>query len=302
MVTAALLTRVYWGELPYLQSFIRHYAGIGFNAFYIIINDRGDLAAVQEHEAFSELKCKFIVNDLIEIGASKTFNLNVNFNLVLPYVTEDYLLNADVDEFLDISEYGSIQNFIESNPSSVYKFQWLISNNDGICDPTLAFEGVNGKQMCRTDCIKNINCHYFEVIKPWRNKPAFTGYMLIHYWGRSFRDIMIKTVSQKNLRNIKNGSLSQLKWCDSPRGLPGRFKIMATMSRVEKSIAVPNWVEVDRLLESQMIRSMFDEEEENQLFRHYQLYRSSLDYDNQVSMLANKAIGIHEYIRRYLCT
>ena len=77
---------------------------------------------------------------------------------------------------------------------------------------------------------------------------------------------------------------------------------MATMSRVEKSIAVPNWVEVDRLLESQMIRSMFDEEEENQLLRNYHLYRSSLDYDHQVSMLASKAIGIHEYIRRYLCT
>lgn len=297
MLTVAVLTRVCAGELPYLGSFVRHYTGIGVNAFYLIINDARDADAIRGHEAFIGCNCRFIVNDLVSSDDSMRFNLSANFNIALPHVAEDYLLNVDVDEFLNVSPHGSIQGFIHARPVPVYCFRWLIANNDGICDPALAFQGVAGKQMCRTDHIKNINCHDFGFNREVQTKSIFAGYLLIHYWGRSFRDILIKTVSQVNLKTSKNASVPKLKTCGSPGELPGRFKAMAAMSRVEKAISVPRFVGIDTRLEEQIVRSLFDEKHEAVLFAYYQQYRDSLDYSRQVSPLADKKVGINDYLR-----
>ncbi len=301
MITVALSTRVYRGELPYLHSFISHYEGIGIGTFYIIINDKSDAALIQYHDAFKDVNCKFIINDLNLTGKSSKFNSSENFDTVLPHVIEDYLLNVDADEFLDVSECGTIQEFIRQNPSPVYRFQWLIANDDGICDPQLAFEGITGKQMCLTDLIAGINCHDFKLSRKLERGSILTKYMLTHYWGRSFRDIMIKSVGQKNLRNAKNGSLEGLRKCRSPNDLPGRFKILATMSRIEKPIRVASLVNIDGEMENKIVCSQFGEGDEARIFELYQNYRESLDYEKHVALLADKKVGLLDYLRLDLC-
>lgn len=299
--TVALIVRVYRGELPYLGSFVRHYSRMGITVFYVIINDKADEWCIRNHEAFSGVDCRFFVHDLSLIGGNKFFNLPNNFDIVLPQIRQDFTLNVDVDEYLDLSGFGSIQEFLAENPCGVYRFMWLIANNDGLCDPELAFHGRTGKQMCRTNLIANINCHEFLLKHEYGQEKVFKKYILHHYWGRSFRDIMIKTSGQTSLRNAKNSTVEAMKQCCTPADLPGRFKGMAAMSRIEKNIRIPNHVGIDLAMEEDLLDQCFTSEDEDRLWVLYKAYRDSLDYDTHVRPLADRVVGIHEHISNRLC-
>jgi hypothetical protein len=285
--SVGIVVRVFIGELPYVKGFFDYYINLGVSKFYVIISDVGDFEKIKSYLKDYEPYLSYKVNE--------KFILNNSFNLVLPELKEDYILSVDVDEFLHVAPHPSIQDYIAATGSAdKYTFGWLLSVNDTLSENKIAFEAKGSKQMCRRSLIQSIpNPH--KIISDPKAKEVPLSYCLIHYWGRTFNDIIIKCI-YGGLNNLKATSLDGVNKDIDKGKVPNRFKMMASLSRRIKTIEIPDFIteKIDYPLEEELL-ARFQKKE--RLFELYKKYQESLDYKKHVAIYGDvNLINLVDYL------
>jgi DNA-dependent RNA polymerase auxiliary subunit epsilon len=272
------------GEIPYIDAFIEHYFKIGIAKLYLVITNLADESCIKEYLKDTKYDIEFI-NSKLDETESITMD---SMNYTLEYIKEKYLLHIDIDEFLDIYPYNSINNLIEDINHDKIHFNWAITVLDGHCDTNLACRGMTHrnkpfKTLCKTAIIKNFtsNGHDFETLISIAGIKS-TNY-LIHYWGRTFNDILIKIIYGDRFKNIKSGKLQELIDMieyNSSTFIPVRLKMMAMLSRLDKTIPLTrNYIsgKINKDKETELIVSKLTGEQCAQIYKRYTKFREDFD-------------------------
>ena len=278
--TACLISRVYIGEIPYIKAFVSHYIRLKFDKIYLIITRKDEEAEIRSYlNNYDNIEYLYPLND----GDVKMLYMNH----LIPYIKEDYVLHIDIDEFLDLG-LNNIKTLFQESLYDKYHFNWAIVVNDGLTSTKVASMGQTHrnkpwKTMCKT-----------SIIEEWvgaidmKTKTGIEGhhskYNLIHYWGRSYNDLLIKSIYGNGFKDAKSCSLeSVIKYVDDPdvNELPNRLKMMAVLSRCDKTINLDNdyclkYTVVNK--EESLLRGVISLDQRQRLYTKYVEFRQKLDY------------------------
>jgi hypothetical protein len=284
--TVCIVTRTHIGELPYIKAFIDYYKRIGINKIYLVITKEHEISVIKDYLIMYEPFVQFVP---VQLKDEQSISMD-NMNHLLEQITETYTLHIDNDEFLEIAPYTNILTLIKTINADKIHFPWAITVNDGMNDMTKGCRGMTHrkkpfKTICRTDQIANFtsNGHDFDT-KTEINGEIHSKFPLIHYWGRTFNDILLKAIYANGFKNCKDSSLDEIVSClnnPDPKALPVRFKMLAFLSRLDKSIDLSNNYILDYIeysKEAELIYPIFSHIQRDALYVKYVNYRNNLDY------------------------
>jgi len=291
--TVAVAIRMYIGEIPYIKMFLDYYRNIGFDRAYLIITNKSETEMIQ---TYLQAYAPFIT---YIISPVRTIRLPILSELLAKAVTETYLLHVDVDEFLDISPHKTIAKALKEEPGSKFHFYWHITVNDGLSNPARAFDAHFSskphKTMCKTSLIKTWkDSHNCETLSPVLTIKS--RFPLIHCYGRSFNDILIKCMTGRNYvnkqKNTNIGEIIRAATTSSVNNIPNRIKMLALVSRVPKPLDIkpPNYASIDHDAEQQLI-DIIGQDKRNILFEKYKQFRAGLDMGAQVSQYYRRGLS-----------
>jgi hypothetical protein len=161
---------------------------------------------------------------------------------------------------------------------------------DQISDTTNGARGMTHrnkpyKTLCKTSLIKNFtsNGHDFETNKP--TEEVISEFNLVHYWGRSFNDILIKVIYGNKFKNIKSGKLDEL--LDTINigkntNIPVRLKMLAMLSKLDKSVPLPNDYIKDKIdleKEQGLIVTNISIKQRELIYDRYKKFREEFDIE-----------------------
>mmetsp|Transcript_44687 Transcript_44687/g.140049 ORF Transcript_44687/g.140049 Transcript_44687/m.140049 type:complete len:405 (-) Transcript_44687:303-1517(-) len=195
--TFAVFTRLIKAELPYVDSFVRHYRRLGVDHFYMLSNREKDLQVVEAYLRRHHSKAGFTF--FYRNGGADNILRSPS---LLPAVREDYVIAIDTDEYWLLPP--GIRSFLELTstlPAEIYYTNWQIVPNDNVMgqasSPLMTYNGCRGKYMAKRSVLRTL--HGLHVVKalPGRKyvERRDVG-RLVHFWGRNFIDIVLKSVSQ----------------------------------------------------------------------------------------------------------
>jgi hypothetical protein len=282
--SVAVISRIYIGEIPYIDAFIEHYFKIGISKLYLVITNLADENCIKEYLKHKSYAIEFINSNLDE-NESITMD---SMNYTLEYVKETYLLHIDIDEYLDIHPFESINHLVEHINCDKIHFNWAITVFDGNCDTNLACRGMTHrkkpfKTLCKTALIKNFtsNGHDFDTVTPV-NSVESTNY-LIHYWGRTFNDILIKIIYGDRFKDLKSSKLQELLDMieyNSNKFIPVRLKMLALLSRLNKTIPLPRDFisgKINKEKEDELVLSKLSKDQVQIIYERYNVFREMFD-------------------------
>lgn len=284
--TVSVISRIHIGELPYVNAFIAHYKRIGVDSIYLIITKANELEQIKNYLQSAGSFVKYIS---VELKAGESISMD-NMSYILQDISEDYILHIDIDEFLDVS---SIKEVITSEDADKIHFPWAITVNDGVSDISKACYGMTHrnkpyKTLCRRAKIVRFisNGHDFETLDGV--KEVISSHLLIHYWGRTFEDIMLKALYANGFNNAKNSTISEVMTAVADNNvnlLPNRLKMFAVLSRLEKTIHLERDYSlkfIDKAKETELLSALVTNDQRDKLYTKYTHFRSALDYETQV--------------------
>ena len=288
-----IITRVCKSELPYLSAFVDHHLNCGVTHLYFLLQDRSinDRILKMLH-AFKGFYSIFLVNPKVSPNTALE-----NFDIKL--TNTDYLLLADVDEYFYSVNDLNISDAIESldKPDYVY-MSWIMAPSDfNDTTRTQGFLGHTGKAIARRTYInKVLNPHTFlmnqfsapgsKPLKIYKGKDFNTSDIyLVHYWGRSFSDILLKCIYHEHM-GIKTSSVDELKNAGKSGSLPQRLKFLAVLNLHKRFITLPDFIlnKVDHNLENELITAFIHKDEIEAIKKAYEIYKSALDYKKHVAI------------------
>jgi len=295
--TVALIARIYIGELPYIIAWINYYTKLGISKIYLIITNKDESQQIKQYLQNINDRSNiihFIVSNI------NTINLQT-YDSVISLIKEDYTLCVDIDEYLDIAPHKNICTLVTNEPCEKYHFYWLISTCDGISNSTKGFHCRFSKKpfktMCKTDLIAGWkDSHDFFTKVPV--KPTFTKYSLVHFFGRTFNDMLIKSFYGKGYANkhkhTSEEELEQTVNSANISAIPTRLKMMALISRVRKSVninpSILNELQFDINLEMALL-DMLTEQNKTNIYAKYTIFRNNLDYQTQIKQYFEKGLS-----------
>jgi len=275
--SVGIVCRIYLGEIPYIFGFIDYYLRIGVKKFYLIICDKTEEKVIKDFlKPYSKHIFYYVHRKPVKSIDRDGFEGFENL------IREDYILNVDVDEFLYLKfkgkQYKTIQEFIIENPFDKYFFDWIMVVNDGCSSKNMGFvKKKMGKVMVKSsNGIKKIICHDVELEKT-DIREFYDDVFVIHYWGRTMEDIIIKCIFGK-MPDKKRTSLEVMIEDINKGILPVRFRLMALLSKAKKDIEIPNFV-YDKIrfdIESTLIEKF---KHKNKLIDLYKKYLDKLNYE-----------------------
>ena len=282
--TVAVISRIYIGEIPYIDMFVEHYFRFGITKMYLVITNLADEISIKDYLKHTKYDIEF-VNSKLDENASISMD---SMNYILEYIKETYVLHIDVDEFLDIYPYNSINDLIKDINHDKIHFNWAITVFDGLCETNLGCRGMTHrnkpyKTLCKTAIIKNFtsNGHDFETFTSIDGVKSNNH--LIHYWGRTFNDILIKIIYGDKFRNIKSGKLQELIEMienNSSKFIPVRLKMLAMLSRLDKTIPLTrNFIsgKINNEKENELINSKLSKDQCLKIYERYTKFREEFD-------------------------
>jgi hypothetical protein len=282
--SVAIISRIYIGEIPYIDAFIEHYFKIGITKLYLVITNLADANYIKEYLKHKPYEIEFINSKL---GENESITMD-SMNYTIEYIKETYLLHIDIDEFLDIYPFKSINLLVEHINSDKIHFNWAITVFDGHCDTNLGCRGMTHrkkpfKTLCKTALITNFtsNGHDFDTVTQV-NGVESTNY-LIHYWGRTFNDILIKIIYGDRFKNIKSGKLQELLDMidnNSNTFIPVRLKMLAMLSRLNKTIPLTrNFItgKINTEKENELVYSKLSKDQIQLIYERYNRFREMFD-------------------------
>lgn len=278
-VTIGCLTRVFVGEIPYLSYYFDHYISIGIDKFYLVFADMREFERIDSIIAPYKDRCKYIFE-------TQGRNVNKALGVDVSEFETDYILSVDVDEFLYVAGDASLKDLISEANSPGFMMRWIMSPRD-FDDPhgkITGFRGHAGKKIARTNLITGISgphgFAYAENVTLGRDKRL----QLVHYWGRSFNDIVIKCMYQM-LPNSKRSSIAEMETLLESGKLPERLRVLASLVRHDQNVvldveqrSVAN-TELEQELLSVVSRDFLDN-----LEAVYRKFKADLVYETQVAV------------------
>lgn len=209
--SCAVLVRGMADETPYLETFVAHYCALGFQRVYYI-NTKGTGDYVRMHLG-TDLRHRVTV---LNLSNERHDWQELVLNEALPLVTEDWLLNIDMDEFLCLRQ-STIQDYLSELPDETGKiyFPWIMCLSTeyvqacvfNILDDRV-FQSRLFKSMARTHIITACGLHELETTNSTvvSTSAAFAnGAFLLHFACRGLYDLMSRIVG-RNYENAKSGS------------------------------------------------------------------------------------------------
>lgn len=227
-------------------------------------------------------------------------NPNHALRIDVSRVKTDYLMSIDVDEFLYLEGACSIKDFLRGRRGDAFAMKWIMAPRDFERPAGLisGFRGHAGKKLAPTNAISGIEgpheFQYKERVRLHRDSKL----KLVHYWGRGFRDVVIKCAYQ-NLPGRKRSSIRNMEDLLKTRKLPERLKVLASLTRHahDTTLEHPNQELVDRELEEALL-SVVSSSFLGELEDVYRDYKLSLDYENHVAAYPDSVSNIYELGRR----
>ena len=282
-ITVCVVSRIYIGELPYIHAFIKHYLNIGFDTIYLIITNPTEENIIKKYANWPT-NIIFIHSNL---NSEDRITMD-SMNHVLQNIKETYILHIDIDEFLEIYPLCTIKDVIHESNTEKIHFNWAITVFDNISGTLRGAKGMTNrnkpfKTLCKRDIIHKFtgNGHDFETTT--QTTGMISKYHLIHYWGRSFDDILIKIIYGNGLKNAKSSSLEELNnamLVDSIHSMPVRLKMLALLSKMEKPIQLEkNYIEnnIDLPKENELIYNVLSKQQRDAAFNRYNAFKENLD-------------------------
>jgi len=276
-LTIACISRIIKIEIPYLWAFIRHYRKLGVDKIYLLSTIRSDYQEIHDYllSKDKDIFSSFVALIDLDVPVSQ---MATCINQV--DIKEDYLLNADIDEFLEL-EQPDLQSLLADRPSSYYHFGWVMAPNDriGIDSPSdlkSGFDGHTGKYMVRLRACRKLGLHKPDLRFLYKLvTPVHTGRM-IHYWGRSFKDVLFKCCYQK-FDDSKKSSLAEVHGIVENTSLPARLKLLALLCRKQRNVPVKdNYLAIDYDHEKRFVSLFQLEPIIDEIHQIYEEYKSNL--------------------------
>lgn len=216
--TFALVFRVHQPELPYLASFLHHYAKLGVTRFYAFTN------FPWQHDTIADFIMKLPLRKVVLSLASGGEDADADALLKalgVDFIKEEFVINVDTDEFWVMPpNVTDLQDLVTTRPGDVYFFSWLLVPNDHLHrtlhPPYMGLPGHTGKWMARVDALDKFtgaSIHTPRLYKgvDWKIRgrcgkdqtwvasgAAETG-NLLHFAGRSFLDLLLKQLDQRGM-------------------------------------------------------------------------------------------------------
>jgi len=299
--TFSVVTRMFDAELPYVGSFIRHYTNIGVRKFYFVNTHRAQFDEVKSYIARHEVQG-------VELKVLNTEDdnnpVNGMQNEALPHVEADFVINVDVDEYWVLpSSCPDLRTLVKRRRADVYNFGWLMLPSDKHTGapkpPYYGFHGHQSKYMVRQSCIRRLGIHR-PYLKGGGGKPAkqiFCG-CAVHFWGRSFQDVLLKVVGQK-IGNSKTSSKDQLLQLVDEGDIPNRLKLLAFFCRQPRVVPLKPKVnckllEIDVLKENELLERKLKRSEVASVHKAYQSFACRLRAPKVWASLPQYGTGISD--------
>lgn len=224
-----VVTRIFDAELPYVGSFIRHYAGLGVQRMFFVNTFRAHYSEVCEYVGQHVVEGTELV---VTNTRSDDGEVNKMQNEALSPSMGDFVINVDVDEYWVLPpSIPDLSTLVRVRPADVYQFYWLMVPFDRVTAvpraPYRGFHGTNGKYMARPSNLRRLGVHRPSLKGGGRRAATFsTCGSLVHFWGRGFKDCLLKCVGQK-IGNSKTSSKEELLRLASEGDVPNRLKLLA---------------------------------------------------------------------------
>jgi len=231
--TVSILTRVCEPELPYLSSFIEQHYEVGVSSFHLIIqsNELEDRIKALDCTAKIELNFSLMDGNLTPDQCLEVFQYS--------RIKTDYTLLVDVDEFFYSPVYRTIQDALIGMecPDWIYPFWIMAPSGFDPNDRKWGFLGHVGKHIVKTSLIKGvISPHAFLVVgeNSLSNETQFlyrpNDCFIIHYWGRTFIDCLLKMVMHRGMGEIRQTSVKDLNRLGNKGKFANRLKLLALLT------------------------------------------------------------------------
>lgn len=273
------LTRIYIGELPYIKTFVEHGLSIGVDRFFFVFPSQEHVGRLLSAMAPYSSCCSYIFE-------TTGRNVNQALKVDVSEITTDYVISIDVDEFIYVDGGVAIGDRLQDMQMDACVMPWVMSPRDFSVPsgPLTGFRGHVGKRLARTSLIKGISGpHGFEP-SPELRFSEDDHIHLVHYWGRSFKDIVIKCIYQ-TLQGAKRSSLGEMQVLLKARQLPERLRVLASLTRHEHDVELlhHNHSLCDEDLQEELL-SVASSDFLAELEDVYLEYKASLDYSAHVAI------------------
>lgn len=276
MTSIAVLSRIYPGEIPYINSFLEYYVKIGIDKFYLINThyDNKDeiIDYLSKNNHFDKIKLYHLPKECKElIGCQSKY---------LQYIEEEYTLNIDIDEYLQIRNLKDFCITLKNQEREIdaISFIWYMNFNDSITDNSsleiVTKKWTEGKCLFKTKNITKINDHMCYSDNK-RLLVIQSNIMLLHLWSRSFNDVIIKTINQR-FNDVKSSNLDTLLSSLENNNISKRLKILAYVKNIENDVKLTtkeSILNINYEKEKDLVFNSISKEAYNKLYKIYNLYR-----------------------------
>jgi len=235
----AVLSRVWRGELPYIESWIDYYLNLGFDKVILLRCDD------EKFNFLKKFKDQIEFHDIPANSEKTLFDALVKFPINKKF---DYLFHCDIDEYLILNK--NIKEFIKETNKDYYFFRWYLNANPNFSTFLINNNlkngvsfGHSGKVLFNTKKVESIKNEHEVKMKNATNWDGDYPYLL-HCVFRGFEDLVIKGIFQGlKVENNKNLYIEQYK--NPPKlfqNLALRYKIayfQNKLKRIERNITLP---------------------------------------------------------------
>lgn len=286
-----IVTRYSKAELPFAIAFHSHYSRSGVNSLHYIISDEKDAGLVSS-ELRKLLEGAGFDNYRIFLIPADPNRALMSFDL--GEVKSEYFLSVDMDEYINDKHLANtITRLVDSSPQGYINIKWLISCSDfNSKSRSKAFTSNIGKVAAKTDLVLRISGPHSVRLKGgdvslMRDKAD--GIEIVHYWARSFDDILLKCIFQR----FKNRKLAGEKQLHRPRrhGLPMRLKMLAYMKKADAPLMSDDMITVlsQDSLANDTARQILGDKAYSSLVLQYKKYKRQISKE-EATMLC-KSMG-----------
>lgn len=276
-ITCSLLTRVSTPEIPYLSAFLRHHQLLGVDLFDVLIQEPQLLPLLDALSRKLDLNMRVSLQSRLQTPAEVLHGARVS-------VERDYVLLLDPDEYLYLPGHSNVASFLNAcgNPDSCY-LRWILSPCDFDAGSRKnGYFGHIGKHLAASSQVTGVaTAHTLKL----RDSSAVDPFkfdrhdgFVVHYWGRSFRDVLLKCLYYRGVHKSKQSSVEEVRSCKHGSGLPSRLRLLAALNLHHRYVLVPDYLDglIDLCKEDALLRVHLRDGELNAVESAYRSYKDFL--------------------------
>lgn len=222
--TFAVYSRVIAAELPYLASFMNHYASLGVVAFYLRTNHPFESEAIDRYMRGVPLPATVLTRRLHAVkdttgakGVSDNTGCGIHDPILFAQVQETFVIGVDVDEFWVLPRgMASFDALVTRDPAAdMFKAPWVLHTARFQLgrsqlrrqQPQAILHGHSGhagKWMARRSALLQVCTHKPRLTVNTKRIELHSNRcdplnqsgagVILHQWSRSFRDVVNKVL------------------------------------------------------------------------------------------------------------